>query len=60
VQLVCPSLETSAEWNRVQLKQLEDVTSNAAPGAVTSRKFQRDYQLKVDAQAELPAASSGP
>lgn len=51
VQLLCPSLETSAQWNRAQLKQLEDVTSNTAPGALNSRKAQRDYQLKADQQA---------
>jgi len=45
------SLETFAESNRIQLKQLEGVNSNAAPGAVMSRKAQRDYQLKIDQQA---------
>lgn len=49
--LKCPTLETFAEFNRDQLKNLEGVNSNAAPGAVTSRKAQRVYQLGVDQQA---------
>ena len=51
VDLKCPSLETFAETNRVQLKQLEGISSNGAPAAVTSRKAQRDYQLKIEQQA---------
>ena len=51
VQLESKSLETFAESNRDQLKRLEGVNSNASPGAVLSRKAQRDYQLKIDQQA---------
>ena len=45
------ALELFAEENRAQLRRLEGVTSNAAPGAVLSRKVQRDSQLKVEQQA---------
>jgi Ca-activated chloride channel family protein len=51
VLLQCPSLESYAESNRIQLKRLEGVESKFAPGAVSSRKIQRDYQLKIDQQA---------
>ncbi len=51
VLLQCDSLESFAETNRAQLKQLEGINSNSAQGAVISRKAQRDYQLKVDQQA---------
>ena len=51
IQLESKSLETFAESNRNQLGRLEGVNSNAAPGAVMSRKAQRDYQLKIDQQA---------
>lgn len=45
------SLLRYAETNEAQLKQLEGVTTNSAPGAVRFRKSARDYQIKVDQQA---------
>lgn len=48
------ALEVFAETNRAQLKRLEGITSNAAPGAVLSRKIQRDGQLKLEQQAPSP------
>jgi len=51
VLLESKSLEDFAESNRDQLERLKGVNSNAAPGAVMSRKAQRDYQLKIDQQA---------
>lgn len=53
-----PKLETSAEWYRFQLKELEGVSSNSAPGAVRARKVARDYELKTEQQAT--SASSPP
>lgn len=50
-ELKCDALEIFAETNRVQLKRLEGINSNADPAAVVSRKFQRDGQLKVEQQA---------
>ena len=49
--LACPSLDRFADVNLLQLEQLEGASSNGAPGAVLSRKAQRDYQLKADQQA---------
>ena len=54
VQLTSESLEKDALQNSIQLKELEGVTSNAAPGAVRSRKVGRDYELKADQQATKP------
>ena len=54
VQLRSESLEKDAVQNSIQLKELEGVTSNAAPGAVRSRKVGRDYELKADQQATKP------
>lgn len=54
VQLRSESLEKDALQNSIQLKELEGVTSNAAPGAVRSRKVGRDYELKADQQAPKP------
>ncbi len=54
VQLSSESLGLDAIRNSGQLKQLDGVSSNAAPGAVRARKDFRDYQLEKDQQA--PAA----
>ena len=54
LQLRSKSLEKDAFQNSIQLKELEGVTSNAAPGAVRSRKVARDYELKADQQSTKP------
>ncbi len=58
--LQCESLEKLADFNRIQAKQLEGISSNGAPAAVSARKLQRAYQNATDQQAVADPAPSKP
>ena len=51
----CPSLKELADSNLEQLQQLQKVTSNAAPSALSARKLMRGYQIESDSQQTKPA-----
>ena len=51
----CPSLKDLAESNLEQLQQLKEVTSNAAPSALSARKSMRGYQIESDSQQSKAA-----